>query len=498
MASSPPRMALGAVLMGTGNHVAGWRHPHARADGSHDIAFFQHLARTAEAACFDMLFLADSVGIRERGGPETLARSHHIAQLEPLALLSALAVSTERIGLVATASTTYNEPYHVARKFASLDHISHGRAGWNAVTSFTDSEAVNFNREKHLAHDLRYARARAFVDIVCGLWDSWDDDAFVRDKASGIHVDTDKMHYLRHRSEHFGVRGPLNVARPPQGYPVLVQAGASEDGQRLAAETAEVVFCAADTIEQATRLRRDLQQRTAEAGRDPTLLRVMPGVYVVTAPTETEAREKQQALLELVHASIGLAQLSAMIGHDLSSYPVDGPLPEIVGTQGHQSRQRLLVEQARREGLEHPTAVPAGVECLRPQDPGGLGGAGGGRTRALVRGWRGRWLQHHGALPAGRVGGLLPPGRAAAAAQRPAAQPLRGAHTARAPGAAAARQPVRRQRLSVSPPFPNPSPARGEGLCGFRSPGTPRRVPCGTRAIPASTAARRPPPGTAG
>ncbi|HVR48593.1 MAG TPA: LLM class flavin-dependent oxidoreductase [Pseudorhodoferax sp.] len=343
-------MALGAVLMGTGNHLAGWRHPLARADGSHDIAFFQHLARTAEAACFDMVFLADSVGIRERGGPDTLARSHHIAQLEPLTLLSALAVSTERIGLVATASTTYNEPYHVARKFASLDHISRGRAGWNAVTSFTDSEAVNFNRDKHLAHDLRYARARSFVDIVCGLWDSWDDDAFVRDKASGIHVDTAKMHYLQHRSEHFGVRGPLNVARPPQGHPVLVQAGASEDGQRLAAETAEVVFCAADTLDQARSFRTALQQRTAEAGRDPALLRVMPGIYVVTAPTEAEAQEKQQALLELVHPAIGLAQLSSMIGFDLSPYPLDGPLPDIVGTQGHQSRQRLLVEQARREG----------------------------------------------------------------------------------------------------------------------------------------------------
>ncbi|MBD1552054.1 LLM class flavin-dependent oxidoreductase [Pseudomonas typographi] len=345
------QMHLGAVIMATGNHVGGWRHPHARADGGHDLAFFQHLARSAEQARFDLLFFADSVGIRERGGPQSLRRSHHIAQLEPLTLLSALAVGTERIGLVATASTTYNEPYHIARKFASLDHISQGRAGWNAVTSFTDSEAVNFNREKHLAHDLRYARAEEFIAVVKGLWDSWDDDAFVRDKAEGIYVDTERLHYLHHRGEHFSVRGPLNVERTPQGHPVLFQAGASEDGQRLAARTADVVFSAADTLEQAVAFRRGLQRQVAEQGRDPLRVKVMPGVFVIVGETEEAAWQRSRELDALVHEDIGMAQLNSMIGVDLSAYPLGGPLPTLAHTQGHQSRQRLLLEKARREGL---------------------------------------------------------------------------------------------------------------------------------------------------
>lgn len=345
------QMHLGAVIMATGNHVGGWRHPQARADGGHDLAFFQHIARSAENARFDLIFFADSVGIRERGGPQSLSRSHHIAQLEPLTLLSALAVTTRHIGLVATASTTYNEPYHIARKFASLDHISAGRAGWNAVTSFTDSEALNFNREKHLAHDLRYARAEEFIEVVKGLWDSWEDDAFVRDQAEGVYVDTQRLHPLNHRGEHFAVRGPLNVERSPQGHPVVFQAGASQDGQRLAARTADVVFSAADTLEQAIAFRRGLQRQVAEEGRDSSRLRVMPGVFVIVAETEAAAWQRSRELDALVHEDIGMAQLNSMIGVDLSSYPLDGPLPELVLTQGHQSRQRLLLEKAQREGL---------------------------------------------------------------------------------------------------------------------------------------------------
>ncbi|MFF7709061.1 NtaA/DmoA family FMN-dependent monooxygenase [Pseudomonas sp. NPDC007930] len=345
------QMHLGAVVMATGNHVGGWRHPRARADGGHDLAFYQHIARHAEAACFDLLFLADSVAIRDRGDRQTLRRSHHIAQLEPLTLLSALAVGTRRLGLVATASTTYNEPYHVARKFASLDHLSAGRSGWNAVTSFTDSEALNFNRDQHLAHGLRYARAREFVDVVKGLWDSWEDDAFVRDKAEGIYVETDRLHVLQHKGEHFSVRGPLNVERPPQGHPVLFQAGASEDGQRLAAQTADVVFSAADTLEHAIAFRQGLRAQAAEAGRNPDSIKVMPGVMVIVAPSQAQAQALAAELDALVDPAIGLAQLQAMIGLNLEGLPLDGPLPPLALTQGHQSRQRLLVEKAHRENL---------------------------------------------------------------------------------------------------------------------------------------------------
>lgn len=350
MNKHPKQLALGLLGMGVGNHVAGWRHPQARADGTHDIDFFIELARTAERARFDMLFFADSLAIRERGGPESFSRSHHIGQLEPLTALAAIAVCTERLGLVATASTTYNEPYHVARKFASLDHISKGRAGWNAVTSFTQSEALNFGLEAHPDHAARYARAREFVDVVRGLWDSWDDGVYVRDKETGVHIDPARLHALNHRGDHFRVRGPLNVERPPQGHPVMVQAGASADGQRLAAATAELVFSAAESITHALAFNESLRAQASNAGRDPELLKIMPGAFVVVAETESQAREQHQELQELIHPAIGVAQLSSMIGFDLSGHALDGPLPDLGQTQGHQSRQQLLVALARREG----------------------------------------------------------------------------------------------------------------------------------------------------
>ncbi len=255
-------------LQATGHHVAGWRHPGAQADAGRNLAHYIALAQRAEAAGFDALFLADGVAIRGMNDA-TLPRTARAATFEPLTLLSALAAVTQRIGLVATVSTTYNEPFHVARKFASLDHLSGGRAGWNVVTSWSDAEARNFSLERHPAHADRYARAEEFVDVVTGLWDTWEDDAFLYDKDNGLHFDADKLHPLDHRGAQFQVRGPLNVPRPPQGHPVIVQAGSSEAGQELAARTAEVIFTAQQSLADAQAFYRGLKARSRATAARP-------------------------------------------------------------------------------------------------------------------------------------------------------------------------------------------------------------------------------------
>ncbi|OZI77827.1 LLM class flavin-dependent oxidoreductase [Bordetella genomosp. 12] len=341
---------LGAFLMQTGHHIAAWRHPDAQADAGVNIRHYVDLARRAEAACFDALFLADSVGVRN-SEIDSLARTARSDQFEPLTLLSALAMVTERIGLIATVSTTYNEPYHVARKFASLDHISGGRSGWNLVTSSGQGEAQNFNLDEHVEHAARYARAAEFHDVVLGLWNSWEDDAFVRDTVSGQYFDPQKVHPLNHRGEHFRVRGPLNVARSPQGRPVVVQAGASAAGRDLAARTAEVIFVAHQTFEEAQSFYRDIKQRAGVYGRHPDDIKIMPGIFPVIGRTQEEAEEKFARLQDLIHPVVGVRLLSNMIGADLSGYPVDGPLPDLPQTNGGKSRQQLLVDLARRDGL---------------------------------------------------------------------------------------------------------------------------------------------------
>ncbi|KSW27684.1 MULTISPECIES: LLM class flavin-dependent oxidoreductase [unclassified Pseudomonas] len=350
MTASNRTLSLGAFLMATGHHVAAWRHPDVPADAGLSFQQYKRLAQIAEAAKFDTLFVADSVAAPSAPIASRMARSDHF---EPLTLLSALAAVTERIGLIATVTTSYNEPYHVARKFASLDHLSGGRAGWNLVTSDNAAEALNFNRSEHLGHAERYARAREFHDVVSGLWDSWEDDAFLRDKASGQYYDPAKLHQLDHQGEHFQVRGPLNVARSPQGRPVVVQAGSSETGRELAAQTAEVVFTAQTSLAAARDFYADLKGRMARHGRRPDELKVMPGVYVVVADSEAEAQEKQEAFQELVEPQVGVALLSRMLGNfDLSAYPLDGPLPELPLTDsGQRSRQLLLTELAGKENL---------------------------------------------------------------------------------------------------------------------------------------------------
>lgn len=346
-------MALGAFLYPTGHHAAAWRHPDAQADAGINFRHYARLAQAAEAAKFDLLFLADSAGARgEDWGALARFSTHYVAQFEPLTLLSALAAVTERIGLVATASTTYNEPYILARKFASLDHISGGRAGWNLVTSGNEAEAFNFGREEHLAHGDRYRRAGEFLDVARGLWDSWEDDAFVRDKATGVFFDPEKVYRLDHRGEFFGVRGPLNIPRSPQGWPVLVQAGSSGPGKALAGASAEVVFTAQQTLADAQAFYRDVKAEAIANGRSPDDVKIMPGIFPVVGRTREEAEAKFEALQNLIHPDVALSILEHRLGVPLRHLPHDAPVPtDIPLTNAARSRQTLLLELAEREKL---------------------------------------------------------------------------------------------------------------------------------------------------
>lgn len=352
MTTTRKQMRLGAFFQETGHHIAGWRHPEAEAAGGLDIRHQIELARTAERGKFDLLFVADSFAVRGANNIPALSRMSRAVSLEPLTLLSALAVATERIGLIGTATTTYSEPYTLARQFASLDHISGGRAGWNLVTSNNESEALNFSRGTHAPHAERYERAAEFLEVVRGLWDSWDDDAFPRDKDSSLFFDPEKLHVLGHRGKHFTVRGPLNVARPPQGWPVQVQAGSSDAGRSLAARSAEVVFTAQQTLEEARGFYADLKGRTAAAGRSPDDMKIMPGFFPVIGRTESEARENYERLQSLVDPVVGLATLATTLGEaDLSGLPLDGPLPDLPEANGPKSRRQLVIDLARRENL---------------------------------------------------------------------------------------------------------------------------------------------------
>jgi FMN-dependent oxidoreductase (nitrilotriacetate monooxygenase family) len=344
------QMKLGLSMRYLGYHIAAWRHPDVPADGAIQFDYFLNSALKAEAAKFDMVFFADGVGVRGADQPAgALCRDMKNAELEPLTLLAALAGRTRQIGLVATASTTYNEPFHIARKYASIDHISGGRAGWNVVTSWSQQEAWNFNRDEHLGYDERYERAAEFVEVVRGLWDSWDADAFVRDKASGIFYDPEKLHVLAHKGKHFQVRGPLNSARTPQGRPLLVQAGASEPGREIAARHADVVYSSPTDIEAARIYYADLKRRLPAHGRRPDDLKIMPGVTIYTGATDEEAQAKFQQMQDLIHPLTGLQILYSHLG-DLSDYDVDGPVPEPRAAQTRSISANVLAT-ARRDNL---------------------------------------------------------------------------------------------------------------------------------------------------
>ena len=348
------QLRLGAFFNPTGHHVASWRHPKAQADAGVNFKHYVEIAQTAERAKFDMMFLADNIGVRE-AKMEALSRSaQYIANFEPITLISALAAVTSRIGLTCTASTSYNEPFHIARKFASLDHITNGRAGWNLVTSGQDVEAYNFSREAHYGHAERYERANEFAEIVKALWDSWDDDAFMRDKASGQFFDPAKMHFLNHKGKHFQVRGPLNIPRSPQGHPVIVQAGTSDDGMDVAARFAEVIFSAHLTKESCQGYFKEIKTRAADKfGRNPDHLKVMPGLSVYVGRTEEEANEKYEYQNSLMHPVVAREILSTVLGGvDLTPYPFDGPLPDNLPlSNASQSTFKYVTELAKKDNL---------------------------------------------------------------------------------------------------------------------------------------------------
>ncbi len=345
------KMHIGMSIRGLGYHPAAWRHPDVPADGT---LSFEHYARSAIAAergkC-DLIFFADGIGIRERDVPAgSLVRmGYELVEMEPMTLLPALAVVTKHIGLVTTASTTYNEPYNIARKFATLDWISKGRAGWNVVTSWSDAEAKNFGREDQLDYDTRYARAAEFVEVVRGLWDSWEDDAFVFDKAKAIFYDEAKLHTLDHKGRFFTVRGPLNMARPPQGHPVVVQAGASEQGRELAAATADLVYAIHGTKTAAQAFYADVKGRMTKYDRSPDNLKILPALRPIVGRTAEEAQAKFDQLQALLDPKVGLNRLSNALG-DLSRYPLDGPVPlESLGPAELKSTSKALIERVRRE-----------------------------------------------------------------------------------------------------------------------------------------------------
>lgn len=351
MARRNEKLSLGAFLLFTGHHVAAWRSPDA--SDSQSFADFAEFARIAEDAKFDAVFLADMVGVRTSQLDAASKRAHSgVYPFEPVTLLSALSAVTSRIGLVATVSTSFSEPFNLARQFASLDRLSGGRAGWNLVTSTEAAAAANFGHDALIPHAERYARAEEFADVVRGLWDSWDDDAFLRDRDSGRYFDPQKLHVLDHRGSYFRVRGPLNIPPSPQGRPVVVQAGSSEPGKELAARTAEAIFTAQQTLPEAVAFYADVKGRLAKYGRSPDELKILPGVFPVVGETESEAREKFERLQSLILPEVGLSLLASFLGTpEIVDAAPDAPVPLLKETEGGKSRQALLAELARREGL---------------------------------------------------------------------------------------------------------------------------------------------------
>jgi alkanesulfonate monooxygenase SsuD/methylene tetrahydromethanopterin reductase-like flavin-dependent oxidoreductase (luciferase family) len=328
------QMKLGAFLMPTGHHIAGWRHPAAAADAGIDVGHMIRLAQTAERGLFDLVFFEDAAGVRE-ARVELAAQTSRSIGFEPVSLLAALAAHTSHVGLVATASTSYNEPFALARAFATLDLVSGGRAGWNLVTSASEIEAANFGAQGLRAHRDRYARAGEFADIVLNLWDP-----------------ATRTGTLGHDGESFAVRQGLGIPASPQGRPVMVQAGSSDVGRDLAARTADVVFVATQTLSVAKEFYDDVKARAARAGRDPDHVKIMPGVSPVVADSRAEAQAKFDELQALIPDDVGLALLASYLATDaLKGLPLDGPLPELKSTEGMQSRQALVVEQSRRDGL---------------------------------------------------------------------------------------------------------------------------------------------------
>jgi alkanesulfonate monooxygenase len=331
-------------------HTGSWRYPGAWPDMNFNFECIKQSIQALERAKFDAFFMADHMAVLNMP-MDALKRSHTATSFEPFTLLSALSQATTHIGLVATGSTTFDAPYHIARRFASLDHISNGRAGWNIVTTSNPDAALNFGMDEHMEHGERYHRAREFYDVVTGLWDSWADDAFIHDAENGIYFDPAKLHVLDHKGAYFKVRGPVNIARPVQGWPVIVQAGASDAGRQLAAETAEAVFTAQSDLAAGREFYADVKGRMAKAGRSRDHMKILPACFVVVGETVEEARAKRARLDSLVHYANAIASLSIALGHDASRFDPDAPLPEIPESNASKSGRQRAIDLAQRENL---------------------------------------------------------------------------------------------------------------------------------------------------
>ena len=349
--SEDRKLHLGAFMRPVTIHAGAWRYPGAYADANFNFQHIVKFAQTLERGKFDAFFMADHLAVLNMP-MDALKRSATPTSFEPMTLLPALAMVTENLGLVATGSTTYDEPYHVARRFASLDHISGGRAGWNVVTTSNPNASMNFGRDDQMEHDERYNRAREFYDVVTGLWDSWADDAFIRDQESGVYFDPEKMHVLNHEGKYLKVRGPLNIGRPIQGHPVIVQAGASNAGRQLAAETAEAVFTAQSDLAAGQAFYADVKGRMKAAGRNPDHMKILPACMVIIADSKEEARAKRMKLDSLVHYESAIAALSIALGVDASKFDQDGPLPDdIPETEAGQSSRERAIKAAKDDNL---------------------------------------------------------------------------------------------------------------------------------------------------
>ncbi len=348
--SRTKQLKLAAFMRPVSIHTAAWRYPGALPDANFNFPALKQFIQKLEQGKFDAFFMADHLAVLNMP-INALKRSHTVTSFEPFTLLSALAAVTEHIGLIGSASTTYDQPYHIARRFASLDHISAGRAGWNIVTTYNPDAALNFGLEAEIEHDDRYERARECYEVVTGLWDSFADDALIRDVEAGVYFDPAKLHLLNHKGKSFSVRGPLNIARPVQGYPVIVQAGASEAGRQLAAETAEVVFAGVSTLEAGKAFFADIKWRAQAIGRDANSIKILPGALVIVGETVEAAQAKRAQLDSLIHYDSGISSLNLALGYDVSSFDPDGSLPDIPETNGSHTGRDRVIALAQRENL---------------------------------------------------------------------------------------------------------------------------------------------------
>lgn len=377
------QLRLGAFMRPVSIHTAAWRYPGGTPDANFNLKALVKYAQTLERGKFDAFFMADHLAVLNMP-MEALKRSATVTSFDPLTLLPALAMATKHLGLIATASTTFEPAYTIARRFASLDHISEGRAGWNLVTTSNPDAALNFGMDDQMPHAERYARAREFFDVVTGLWDSWADDAFIRDVESGIYFDPARMHVLDHKGKYLKVRGPLNIARPVQGWPVVVQAGASDAGRQLAAETAEMVFAAGGPLKGAQEFYADVKGRAAKIGRNPDHIKILPGAFVVVGDSLEEAQEKRLRLDSLVSYDSGIAAVSIALGIDARKFDPDKPLPDdIPETQASKSGRDRVIDLGKRENLT--------VRQIAGR-LGGYGGLGMVGTPAIIADQMEEWL----------------------------------------------------------------------------------------------------------